>query len=219
MNPRDVMDERGSADVYDASQTFSNTRSFIPSTRMPPTEHSSLLPSNGSRSYNGVGDTQPPREHLPFPKRVRAFLVADGEPGWIASYRYFFFNSWFNVLLVFVPLSAIAHHLNWDVALRFSFSFFAIMPLAKVRASALSLEYCSDASNPCCCIMAPTSSHAYIFFLSALPSIMIITINSCLVTLLNKCPQASDRQSLVFSMPPLVTLSKSSSVLPRCSEV
>ncbi|KAF5330500.1 hypothetical protein D9619_005406 [Psilocybe cf. subviscida] len=99
---------------------------------MAPTEHTGLLPSNGSRSYNGSGDAEAPRAQLPFRKRFRAFVVADGEPGWIASYRYFFFNSWFNVLLVFVPLCAIAHHLNWDVALRFSFSFLAIMPLAKL---------------------------------------------------------------------------------------
>jgi len=35
-------------------------------------------------------------------------------------------------MLVFVPLSFLSHHLDWDAALRFSFSFIAIMPLAKV---------------------------------------------------------------------------------------
>ena len=54
------------------------------------------------------------------------------EPSWFESYKWFLFSSYFNVLLIFVPLSALAHHLNWDVSLRFGFSFFAIVPLAKV---------------------------------------------------------------------------------------
>lgn len=59
-------------------------------------------------------------------------LKAEGEPSWLASYRYFIFGSWVNVLLLFIPLSFIAEFLNWDAALRFSFSFLAIMPLAAV---------------------------------------------------------------------------------------
>ena len=54
------------------------------------------------------------------------------DPTWFESYKWFLFSSYFNVLLIFVPLSALAHHLNWDVSLRFGFSFFAIVPLAKV---------------------------------------------------------------------------------------
>jgi hypothetical protein len=56
----------------------------------------------------------------------------DSEPTWIESYKWFLFSSYFNVLLVFVPLSALAHYLAWDVSLRFGFSFMAIVPLAKV---------------------------------------------------------------------------------------
>ena len=55
-----------------------------------------------------------------------------GEPTWVESYKWFLFSSYFNFLLVFVPLSALAHYLNWDVSLRFGFSFMAIVPLAKV---------------------------------------------------------------------------------------
>jgi len=44
------------------------------------------------------------------------------DPTWIESYRWFLFSSYFNVFLVFVPLSALAHHLNWDVSLRFILS-------------------------------------------------------------------------------------------------
>ena len=58
---------------------------------------------------------------------------AEGQPSWLSSFKFFFFGSWLNILLVFVPLSAVAHHLNWDAALRFGFSFVAIMPLAAVR--------------------------------------------------------------------------------------
>jgi Ca2+:H+ antiporter len=59
-------------------------------------------------------------------------IKAEGEPSWTASYNHFLFGAWLNVLLLFVPLSIISHHLNWDAALRFSFSFIAIFPLAKV---------------------------------------------------------------------------------------
>lgn len=58
--------------------------------------------------------------------------IDQGEPSWVESYKWFFFSSYFNVLLVFVPLSVLAHQLSWDVSLRFSFSFLAIVPLAKV---------------------------------------------------------------------------------------
>ncbi|KAL4077262.1 Sodium/calcium exchanger protein-domain-containing protein [Scleroderma yunnanense] len=58
------------------------------------------------------------------------------EPTWIKSFSYFLFGSWVNILLLFVPLSAISHHLNWDAALRFMFSFIAIIPLAKLLGEA-----------------------------------------------------------------------------------
>lgn len=58
--------------------------------------------------------------------------VFTGQPSYLSSFRWIVFGSWWNVLLVFIPLSFVAHHLNWDAALRFGFSFFAIMPLAKV---------------------------------------------------------------------------------------
>lgn len=52
------------------------------------------------------------------------------------SFYFFIFGSWLNILLLFVPLSVISHHLNWDAALRFSFSFVAILPLAKLLGEA-----------------------------------------------------------------------------------
>lgn len=88
---------------------------------MPHTESSPLLPT-----YN----TAPG-----FGARVVRFLKAEGQPGWGASFYWYLFTSYFNVLLVFVPLSAVAHYLDWDAALRFGFSFLAIMPLAKVSAA------------------------------------------------------------------------------------
>lgn len=94
-----------------------------------PSEETPLLSTNGSSN----GAPKPS-----FAKRALALLKADGEPGWGHSLRFFFFGSYLNIVLVFVPLSAVAHYLNWDAALRFSFSFIAIIPLAKVRLPALS---------------------------------------------------------------------------------
>jgi Ca2+:H+ antiporter len=58
---------------------------------------------------------------------------AEGQPSWLSSFKFFFFGSWLNILLLLVPLSAVAHYQNWDAAYRFGFSFVAIMPLAAVR--------------------------------------------------------------------------------------
>lgn len=92
----------------------------MPST---PSETSALLPngSNGSRP-----------ESSSFSHRAVALLKAEGEPSWVQSYKFFVFGSYLNVLLIFVPLSAVSHYLNWDAGLRFLFSFIAIVPLAKV---------------------------------------------------------------------------------------
>jgi Ca2+:H+ antiporter len=84
-----------------------------------PNEQTALL-ANGHRSSRTFG------------QRVLKFVKAEGEPSWAKSYQHFLVT-WTNILLVFVPLSFLSHHLNWDAALRFSFSFIAILPLAKVR--------------------------------------------------------------------------------------
>lgn len=78
---------------------------------------------------NGNGAHAP----KPFFARIADSLAADGQPSWLKSYKFFFFGSYLNILLVFVPLSFLSHFLNWDAALSFSFSFIAIMPLAAVR--------------------------------------------------------------------------------------
>lgn len=80
---------------------------------------------------NGNG-AEPPK---PFFRRFADTLSAEGQPSWLQSYKFFFFGSYLNVLLVFIPLSFFSHFLNWDAALRFGFSFVAIMPLAAVRHS------------------------------------------------------------------------------------
>jgi Ca2+:H+ antiporter len=92
---------------------------------MSPTETTRLL-------ENGAENGDYPEPNKPFTERAVAFFKAEGEPSWVDSYKYFWFGAWVNILLVFVPLSFIAHHLNWDAPLRFAFSFIAIMPLAKV---------------------------------------------------------------------------------------
>ncbi|KAF8912029.1 Sodium/calcium exchanger protein-domain-containing protein [Gymnopilus junonius] len=94
---------------------------------MSATETTTLLP-NHRRTLSNHSTGTP----AAFSHRVSAFIKAEGEPSWLQSYRWFLFGNYFNVLLVFVPLSALAHYLHWDVSLRFSFSFLAIMPLAKL---------------------------------------------------------------------------------------
>ena len=79
-----------------------------------------------------------------FSVRALRAIKAEGEPGWLASYRFFFFGSWLNILLVFVPLSFLSHLLDWDAALRFTFSFIAIMPLAKACSSLKKTQYLTD---------------------------------------------------------------------------
>jgi len=92
---------------------------------MPPTDRTPLL-------ENGLGVNGHARR-LSYKERiVSLFRGPEDQPGWIQSYKFFFFGSWLNVLLVFVPLSFISHNLGWDAALRFSFSFIAIIPLAKL---------------------------------------------------------------------------------------
>ncbi|PVG04062.1 putative VCX1-vacuolar Ca++/H+ exchanger [Serendipita vermifera] len=89
--------------------------------------------SNGNHSHRRGGSLA----------KLHSVLAAQGQPSYAASFKWFLFDSWWNVLLVFIPLSFLAHHLNWDAALRFSFSFFAIMPLARLLGEAtdqLSLE-------------------------------------------------------------------------------
>ncbi|KAI5120470.1 hypothetical protein M0805_006490 [Coniferiporia weirii] len=94
-----------------------------------PDERASLLNGNGG-TLNSYTD------QLPLSRRVLRTVKAEGEPGWAKSFRFFLFGSWFNVLLVFIPLSFVSHLLDWDAALRFGFSFIAIMPLAKLLGDA-----------------------------------------------------------------------------------
>ena len=114
------------------------------------------------------------------------------DPTWFESYKWFLFSSYFNVLLVFVPLSALAHYLNWDVSLRFGFSFLAIVPLAKVLFCQQMMELC------------------WFYFIS---------VSSFLAMLLSKCQQNLERHLLDYSMHPLETRLKLLSALPPCSEV
>lgn len=51
----------------------------------------------------------------------------------VGSTRHLLLGSWINVLIVFLPLAFVAEQVGWSAALRFAFSFMAIVPLAKVR--------------------------------------------------------------------------------------
>ncbi|KAJ7161501.1 Sodium/calcium exchanger protein-domain-containing protein [Mycena crocata] len=88
-------------------------------------ETTSLLP-------NGNGSNPNPT----FAHRVKTLIAAEGEPSWGTSFKFFLFGSYLNLFLIFVPLSVISHFLNLDAALRFSFSFIAIIPLAKLLGEA-----------------------------------------------------------------------------------
>ncbi|WVR05215.1 calcium/proton exchanger [Kwoniella sp. DSM 27419] len=50
----------------------------------------------------------------------------------IGSSRHLIFGSWINILVVCAPLAIIAEQLHWSAAARFSISFLAIIPLAKL---------------------------------------------------------------------------------------
>jgi Ca2+:H+ antiporter len=80
----------------------------------------------------GNGTAQRPFVH----RMVDIFKGPEDDPSWVQSLRFLFFGSWFNVLLVFVPLCIVADKLEWDSAFRFGFSFLAIVPLAKLLGEA-----------------------------------------------------------------------------------
>ncbi|KAK2466757.1 hypothetical protein APHAL10511_001015 [Amanita phalloides] len=83
-------------------------------------EISPLLPSQNHPSTSS------------FPVRISALFKAEGEPTWSQSFIFYTFGSYLNILLCFIPLSFLSHHLQWDAALRFTFSFMAIIPLARL---------------------------------------------------------------------------------------
>lgn len=92
----------------------------------PPSESDPLLPVE-----NGSGQSHSTTTSLK--NRILHFVAgSDGEPTWLQSLRFFFLGSYFNVLLLLVPLGGVAHYANWDAGLRFLFNFLAIIPLARV---------------------------------------------------------------------------------------
>jgi Ca2+:H+ antiporter len=99
---------------------------------LPTSETTPLLP-NGQAEDN----RSPIRRFLDL-------LKAEGEPSWAISFRWFILSSYLNILTIFIPLSFLSHNLGWDAAYRFTFSFIAIVPLAKV----LSHINSPDASAP-----------------------------------------------------------------------
>ncbi|KAH9005318.1 Calcium/proton exchanger [Lactarius hatsudake] len=90
-----------------------------------------MLPTEQSPLLNGH-----PRQRRSLYQSIVVLVKAEGEPSWLASYRWFIFGSWLNLLLLLVPIAAASHYLNWDAPLRFGFSFVAIVPLAKLLGDA-----------------------------------------------------------------------------------
>ncbi|KAG2116527.1 Sodium/calcium exchanger protein-domain-containing protein [Suillus discolor] len=93
---------------------------------MTSSESSPLLENGGFSGHRNVSLT----------RRVVNFMKGEDEPSWGESFKFFFFGTWFNILLVFIPLSFISHNLDWDAGLIFLFSFMAIVPLAKLLGEA-----------------------------------------------------------------------------------
>ncbi|KAJ4478475.1 Sodium/calcium exchanger protein-domain-containing protein [Lentinula aciculospora] len=93
-----------------------------------PSERTSLLPNGDRRNFSESDNS--------FIHRTSLLFKAEGETSHHDSFKFFIFGSWVNILLVFVPLSVISHNLDWDAALRFSFSFLSIVPLASLLGTA-----------------------------------------------------------------------------------
>jgi Ca2+:H+ antiporter len=89
---------------------------------MSSSEYALLLEDGGHTSRRTLSTT----------RCIVNFMKGEDEPSWAESFRFFFFATWFNILLVFIPLSFMSYNLDWDVDLVFFFSFMAILPLAKV---------------------------------------------------------------------------------------
>ncbi|KAG2349412.1 calcium proton exchanger [Suillus weaverae] len=75
-------------------------------------------------------------KNLSLTRRIVNFMKGEDEPSWAQSFKFFIFGTWFNILLVFIPLSFISHNMDWDAGLVFLFSFMAIVPLAKLLGEA-----------------------------------------------------------------------------------
>lgn len=93
---------------------------------MTSSENSPLLENGGLSGYRNPS----------LFRRVINFMKGEDEPSWTESFKFFIFGTWFNILLVFIPLSFISHSLDWDAGLVFLFSFLAIVPLAKLLGEA-----------------------------------------------------------------------------------
>jgi Ca2+:H+ antiporter len=107
---------------------------YLPPWRSSVVLSSSPMPSNDRTPLIGNGNRQ--RSSRFTQRFTRLFKSRNDEPSWFQSYKFFFFGSWINILLLFVPLSFVSHFLHLDAALRFSFSFIAILPLAKLLGTA-----------------------------------------------------------------------------------
>lgn len=91
------------------------------------------MPTNERTPLMNELENGEPESPQPFSRRVlRALQGHESGPGWLQSFNFFFFKSFFNIFLVFIPLGAVAHFANWDAGLRFAFNFLAIIPLARL---------------------------------------------------------------------------------------
>jgi hypothetical protein len=93
------------------------------------------VPSQAQGQVSQNSESSPTHRSPGGVARIAEFVRGDREPSWVQSFSWIIFGSYFNVFLAFVPLSFVAQQRDWDVLYRFGFSFFAIVPLAKVCAT------------------------------------------------------------------------------------
>jgi Ca2+:H+ antiporter len=95
-------------------------------------ERTPLIRVTSPQGHGQNGESSPAFRSPGGVARILEFVRGDHEPSWVQSFSWIIFGSYFNVFLAFVPLSFVAQERNWDVLYRFGFSFFAVIPLAKV---------------------------------------------------------------------------------------
>ena len=86
----------------------------------------------------------PPSETVPLLSSNGDDRRAARQIHFFASSKHLIFGSWLNALIVAVPICIAAELLHWPAAARFSTSFLAIVPLAKV----CTCIYCANYAAP-----------------------------------------------------------------------
>ncbi|RIA93029.1 Ca2+/H+ antiporter [Glomus cerebriforme] len=89
--------------------------------------------SNSTDLLSSEETNKPPTpQPTPTPTTQTVIHTSPRSNSIFKSIKIILFNSWINVLLIFIPLGYIAHGLKWSDTLVFILNFLAIIPLAKL---------------------------------------------------------------------------------------